>query len=88
MSYRVHLKELTVSTHWKVQFACFLLPLFFMHNVMSHQQTDEESNEDLPSQEVSKVDVVLSSLNQNDEVSQLGNSAVQSQGNPINHVIY
>jgi len=48
---------------------------------MSHQQTGEESNEDLPSQEVSKGNVVLSSLNQNDQVSQLGNSTVQSQGN-------
>lgn len=74
---------------FEISVCLILWPLLFMHNFMSNQQTDEESNkDDLPSQDVSKVDVVLSSLDQNDEVSQLGNSAVQSQGNTIIHVIH
>ena len=44
-----------------------------------HKKAGEESREDLSSLEVSKVDAVLSSI-QNDEVSQFGNSAVESQG--------
>ena len=40
------------------------------------------SSEELHGQEISKVDGVLSSLH-NDEISKLGNSAVQSQGREI-----
>ena len=45
-----------------------------------HQHPGEQSNEDLSSQEVTKVEAVQSSF-QNDELSQLGNSAVMCQGN-------
>ena len=45
------------------------------------------SNEELCGQEVSKVDSVLTSL-YNDEVSKLGNSAVQSQGREIPKMIF
>ena len=53
--------------------------LFFVCCV-PHQRPGEQSNEDMSSQEVSKVEAVLSSF-QNDESSQLGNSAVMCQGN-------
>ena len=44
-------------------------------------------NEELCGQEVSKVDGVLTSLH-NDEVSKLGNSAVQSQGREMPKMIF
>jgi len=45
-----------------------------------HQHPGEQSNEDLSSREITKVEAVLSSF-QNDELSELGNSAVMCQGN-------
>lgn len=57
---------------------------FLKYCGIQHSDKDDESNdvsnEELCGQEVSKVDSILTSLH-NDEVSKLGNSAVQSQGN-------
>ena len=53
---------------------------FFFVCCVPHQRPGEQSNEDMSSQEVPKVEAVLSSF-LNDESSQLGNSAVMCQGN-------